>query len=323
MSHKNASAIIALPCTLDFAMADASCRRWLMRARIDSGPAEPTLLHSVCRQLREPLPTAGLAALRYQGQTGVPPSGWLAGADPVWLQAGLDKLYLHAFSPEDLDPYVLGTLYGDLQQTLFGTADTRLEAIGGRGYLWTTAGLATSPLPAEAISGQRPDSCMPGGAGAARYLQLNGEVQLALHDHPSNQQREQAGQQPVNGLWLWGGGEAAGSDARDLPMLYANDPLLRGYWLHSEAHVADWPGSFASCINPERSDFVAALPAPARADGMEPVASVLSELQALQRERRLQVITLLFQDGHVIRVRPGDRYRIWRRPKARTVGLES
>ena len=298
-------------------MTDPACRRWLMRASISTGPTETTLLHRVCEQLREPAPAAGLAALRYRGQTGRPADGWLAGADPVWLQAGLDKLYVHATSPEDIDQPSLHALYEDLQQTLFGAGEIRLDAIGSCGYLRTAAPFATSTMPAEAIDGKRPDAWLPVGKEAARYLQINGEIQLALHDHPDKPQREQRGQRPVNGIWLWGGGEAGDDCARHLPMLYANDPLLRGYWLCSESLSGDWPGSFAVCVAANGCDFVAAIPPPACGDGMESVFGALRELQSLQGERRLQDITLLFHDGRIVRVRRRDRYRFWRRSKVR------
>jgi hypothetical protein len=53
-------------------------------------------------------------------------------------------------------------------------------------------------------------------------------MQMLLHGHPLNRRREQAGQLPINGLWLWGGGAVPAPAACGYATLYGDNPLARG-----------------------------------------------------------------------------------------------
>jgi hypothetical protein len=57
---------------------------------------------------------------------------------------------------------------------------------------------------------------LPAGADARRWRTWQNEVQMLLHEHPVNAEREAHGQPTVNGLWFWGGG--ALRDVRDTPV---------------------------------------------------------------------------------------------------------
>lgn len=43
----------------------------------------------------------------------------------------------------------------------------------------------------------------PTGHDGRDWLQKHTEIQMALHHHPINEARREAGQLPINGLWLW------------------------------------------------------------------------------------------------------------------------
>jgi hypothetical protein len=47
---------------------------------------------------------------------------------------------------------------------------------------------------------------LPGGADARRWRTWQNEIQMLLHEHPVNAEREAHGQPTVTGLWFWGGG---------------------------------------------------------------------------------------------------------------------
>ena len=69
------------------------------------------------------------------------------------------------------------------------------------------AGLHTSsPL---AASGRNIDIWMPAGNGELAWRKLQNEVQMQWFSEAHNEARDMLGQQPVNSLWLWGGGDAA------------------------------------------------------------------------------------------------------------------
>lgn len=299
---RKAHGLILFPGTLVAAVADAGNRRLLARGDASRDPAPATDLEAVMRALGEPSPTTALAALRLWGQTGQRPGDWVAGADPVCLEAGLDKLYLHAPPAGDVEPDELHALFADIDGRVLARGEGRLQAVDACGYLHGRPDIATAGLPAELLDGERPDAYMPSGPAARSYLSLDSELQMSLHQHPLNLRREAAGRRPLNALWLWGGGEAPAPAGRELPALFAERPLLRGYWQACRQPVADWPGSLAACADLAAGDFVAALP-----------GAGLDEFAALWRSGGLQRATLLFADGASVRLRRGLRALFRRR----------
>jgi hypothetical protein len=75
------------------------------------------------------------------------------------------------------------------------------------------------------------------------------EIEMWLHDHPRNRQRERAGELAINGLWLWGGQAAdlPSTTPVRLPAAFGEDPFLRGLWrakggeVHAAQRLADLP----------------------------------------------------------------------------------
>jgi len=65
-----------------------------------------------------------------------------------------------------------------------------------------------------------------------QLLRLQMEAQMTLHGHPLNAAREQAGLRPVNSVWIWGCGRAAG---QPLPAGLEVDEQLRATWI-----TGDW-----------------------------------------------------------------------------------
>jgi hypothetical protein len=166
-------------------------------------------------------------------------------------------------------------------------------------------------LPAYVVDQQKPDDFLPSGASAATHRTLLSEIEMALHDHAANLEREATGQLPVNSLWLWGGGTAPAKITRPQPPLFADDGLLRGYWYSATAVTESWPGSIARCLEKSVAGFVAATPE--FDDSPELLESCLHELHAALKSGRLSSLTLLFRDGLRAHVRRSHSVRVWRR----------
>ena len=79
------------------------------------------------------------------------------------------------------------------------------------------------------------NSYQPRGPDAARWRRLLNEVQMLLHSHEVNQNREQRGEMPVNSVWLWGGGREY-SYEKIVDVVYSDEPLV-----HEVALVCDIP----------------------------------------------------------------------------------
>lgn len=296
--------------TLHAALADAQgsgMRRWLRHAHVHADAARREWLPRILERLEVPLPDGGLAALRYWNQTGERPEQWLAAADPVYLEAGMNRLHLHAL-PAALSPAADVRAAFDCLAAQLDAAGTggRFVAVEGTGYLVAETPLPTAELSPALAQGAAPERWLPAPGTAPAFARLLAEVQMCLHDADVNHRRAAAGAPPLNALWLWGGGRAPARSRRELPLLVGDDPVVRGYWKSAAARAVAWPGSLAAARVPAGSDFVALPPAG------DP-AGVLAELAEMLRGGALRRLTLLFADGVSAELRRGDRLRFWRR----------
>ena len=92
------------------------------------------------------------------------------------------------------------------------------------------AGLHTSTP--QAASGRNIDIWMPAGPGELAWRKLQNEVQMQWFYESLNEERERRGQQAVNSLWLWGGGDAANA--------IATNHYSHGFKLHG------WPQALST-----------------------------------------------------------------------------
>lgn len=161
---------------------------------------------------------------------GVLPSGTWACARPVHLLTGLDHLQL-APARLEIEATDAAILLAGINRHLDGMG---YRFHGGRDGDWLLecdrALACTTVEPAEA-AGRNLRELMPGGPDGARVRSLMNELQMLLHEHPVNQQRERLGMPVVNSLWLWGFGAALRPAPVSLPPLYTDDPWLEGVWL--------------------------------------------------------------------------------------------
>lgn len=310
-SYDKNSAVVVLPPVGSGRLRDASLKAWLAQSDLtnEAGPKE--LLARVIQEIGLPYPRQGLAALRMWGQTGDRPTHWIAAADPVYLEPRLDHLYLHALRRSGVDAGHMGALIDHLQTMLSGDGKYGFLQLGSCCYVSSRKPFATATLPAYVIDQQAPDEFLPDGDYSAEYRTLQSEIEMALHDHAANLEREAAGHLPVNSLWLWGGGTAPEKNIQPQPPLFSGDGLLRGYWYSATAVTESWPGSIANCLEKSVAGFVAETPE--FDNSPELLESCLGELQAALRSGRLSSLTLLFRDGLRAYVRRSHAVRVWRR----------
>jgi len=266
-------------------------------------------LGHVLRILNLPTPESGFGALRMWGQTGDRPTVWIAAADAIYLEPRLDHVCLHAIGSGDVPTNDLRPLFDHLQQTLVDNENYGFARVGSCGYLRATDPIATAKMPSYIINGQMPNEHMPSGDEADGYRNLVSEVEMSLHDHEVNLRRQSEGLQPINCLWFWGGGFAPEQHTEPHPPLFANDSLLKGYWLSKTGVVAAWPGNIAACLEASVAGFVAVTPVD---DDPELLEQCLHELHEALHSGRLSCLTLLFRDGVEAVVRRQHARRFWR-----------
>lgn len=295
----------------EFPRVPLRSHRWLARSRVSSASGE--ILSQILSILAAPTPPEGLGALRLWGQTGAPPEGWVAAADPVFLEARLNHVVLHKLDEADLDVAEVADIFAHLQENLAGNGDEGFSSVGKFGYVHRRRPMAVAQASPGVAQGNFPEDFLPTGEHAKAHDRLQSEVQMCLYDSAVNRRRAIAGKPPVTGLWMWGGGIAPALPMMPLPPLYANEPLCRGYWLAASAAVADWTGDLESCLSRSPDGFVAVLPAPAAAERSEQDDVHLAILRRMLRRGRLRRVTLLIGRGSRVDIGRFDALRLWRR----------
>jgi len=297
----------------DGRLESAKLRLWLARADLTTSAAPYELLQSVLEPLNLPIPESGLGALRMWGQTGDRPTVWVASADPVYLEPRLDHICLHSLADGRASASDMRSLFDHLQETLADDTNYGFARVGSCGYLRATDPVATADVPSYMVHGQMPNDFMPSGDDADSYRNLISEVEMALHDHDCNLRRQRDGLQPVNCLWLWGGGFAPEQSNEPHPPLFANDPLFKGHWLSKTGAVANWPDSITQCLEASTAGFVAVIP---QYDEPKFLEKCLQELREALHSGRLSQLTLIFRDGVQAVVERKHSWRLWRHKSA-------
>ena len=313
-SYDKNAAIVVLPPVSGGRLKDMALRTWLAHSELTREPGPIDVLAEVVRELGSPYPEQGLAALRMWGQTGDRPTNWIAAADPVYLEPRLDYLVLHALRSGGVVPAEMRILIDHLQTMLAGGNKYGFTRLGSYGYVCARSPFATASMPAYVIDNKKPDDFLPSGEHTAEHRNLLSEIEMALHEHEVNLNRESNGQLPVNSLWLWGGGTAPVQETHARPPLFSDDALLTGFWNASRGVAEAWPGDINTCVKNSVAGFVAELPK--FDDSPELVNSCLAELREALRSGRLSSLTLLFRDGLRAHVKRKHAFRIWRRSVA-------
>ena len=308
--REQCTVIVVMPAVGDGRLDDPALRRWLARSDLRRLAAPRELLSRILEVLGVPCPESGFGALRMWGQTRERPTVWIAAADPVYLEPRLDHLCLHAQAAAQVPPADLRALIDHLQATLGDAEDFGFARLGSCAYLRANQPVVTSDAPPYVVHLDLPNGYMPAGKEADRYRRLVSEVEMALHDHDTNLRRQARGLQPINCLWFWGGGYAPEQTAVPHPPLFADDPLITGYWFSKTGTTDCWPGDIAACAGAVDAGFVAVIP---EHDDSRLLTSCLHELRGLLQNGGADRLVLMFRDGIEAVVERGHRRRFWRR----------
>jgi hypothetical protein len=299
--------VLVVPPVAGGRLDDIELQKWLSRGDESVAPREESLLASVLRELGLDCPGEGLAALRYLGDTGDRPAGFVCAADPVHFQTRMRDLLVQSIAEDQLAIPEVGSIVESLQDALGSDEGARFVAAGRHVYLFHPTPFATAGVSSRSASGTVADRFMPSGRSARDFHRLQSEIQMLLHDHAVNKRRDEKGQARISSLWLWGGGSMPETDRQRLPPYFGVHALLKGYWLHHGESALEWSSSLAR-LGAEQQGAVVDL---TMAVGDELVAR-LHEARRLLYRGKLRRLSLVSQDGICIRLERRHRWRFWK-----------
>jgi len=229
---------------------------------------------------------------------------WLS-ADPAWVQPDMNGVRLLACGRLQLDIDAARTLAESLRP-LFDEAGMQLEVSSPDHWhlrLPADTALPEFAAPAQAL-GEDLAQHLPQGPAGRRWRVLLNDIQVQLHQHPLNAQRQARGLSPVNSLWLWGGGRLPVGIGSELAGVVSDDVLLRALGAH--AGIAQQARS-VDAIATARAGWLVDLqdlPAHDIATRWWP---------AVQPLLARQPVLLQFASGERWQRKPWHRLRVWRR----------
>jgi hypothetical protein len=172
---------------------------------------------------------------------------WLC-ADPVHLHADRDALVLVDASRFALDATEAAALVGTLNEYF---AAERIEFAAPTAKRWYvkvphTPDMETVPL--REAAGRSVGELLPRGSDALAWHRRFNELQMVLHDHPVNQEREARAEPAVNSTWFWGGGTLPDRIASNWVHVWSRDALARGLSIAAGILCTAPPQNFAQWL---------------------------------------------------------------------------
>ena len=219
-------------------------RRFLSRSRACVGHAsvEGTLLERFGVHRQRDWPVAPFARL---GDGETPDDAYWLAADPVHLRVDRDALLLVDASRFGLDRAHAGMLVEALNRHFDGSGMQFSAPTPKRWYVRLARAPDIETVPLGEALGRNVDVLLPRGGEALAWHRTFNEIQMLLHNHPLNEEREEQGELPFNSVWFWGGGHLPSGVRGRWKHVWADDALPRGLSVAAGIEVSDIPRDFA------------------------------------------------------------------------------
>jgi hypothetical protein len=260
------------------------------------------------RDIAEKYPSA---AVMRTGATNERASGFWLRVQPIHFIAGLDRITtvvlrraarMTASERSSLDPIFVE----HLQST-----GLELHAANHEWLLRSETPLRLQTVSAEFAAANPFSEILPRGADAGPIRRLMTEMQMLLHEHPVNEQRQARGAPVINAVWVHGEGMLSDVSSLSLPAGYGEDPFLRGIYRLHDQPVGAKPADAKSLLAQLRGPTVALIDAP-DLDSLE--TQWLAPLARALLSGAISSLTLMF-DAWEIHVERADMFKLWRRER--------
>lgn len=206
----------------------AALERLLSRAYLATRPCNESAqwtceAFGVARQ--QDWPVAPLSLL---GEGADPGADYWLCATPVHMQVRRDQMLMMPPHMLTIAPDEAAALLASLESHFARDGLAFRAPVPQRWYLRCPGrpGLQTTSV--ELAAGKPVDPLLPAGRDRLVFHRLINEIQMLLHEHPVNVQREARGLPAINSVWLWGGGTLPESASSPWPAVATSRPLERG-----------------------------------------------------------------------------------------------
>lgn len=172
-------------------------------------------------------PELPVGPLCYRWDFSEPPQRWCLRADPVHLEAGLRDVSLSAGPELAIQPDEAAEFVSALNEHFAPDGHEFRAGPGWRWYLLTAEPIEANTLAPRPPPGVRLENLLPGGPDGLSLHRLMNEAQMVLHDHPANHRRRARKLAPINGVWLWGGGQTVSGKTLPWNGVFSDDELTQ------------------------------------------------------------------------------------------------
>ena len=268
-----------------------------------------------------------IAAVTLQADGMDPGAAYWLRADPVHLRIQRDQLILQ--------PDV--RLAADEAAQLCASLNAHFAVAGlcffaprpQRWYLRLDAARDMTTYPLAQVAGRNVRAHLPHGPDALRWHGMFNEIQMLLFEHVVNRAREARGELPINSVWLWGGGRAAGQLVRPSTKLCGDSDLAGAFAQAAGIPCEPLPDDVARCIEGDGGNVLIVWEGLRRAlqhgdlhawrDGLQRFEQGCAEplLNALHAGHIAQLTLDALQTGasHRFMLTRSAAWKLWRRPK--------
>jgi hypothetical protein len=266
-----------------------------------------------------------LGALRRFGITKQRDPAFFLCADPVYLRADIQRLYLFDSSQLNIqqqEAVVLANLFNNyFNSEGFVLEPTTCDQ-------WHLRLMRSRPIKTHSVRtvrGKAVNAYLPTGKHAMYWQRLLNEAQMLFHDVEPNKRRVTRRELPVNSLWLYGAGTLPKLDNTHWKTVWANDPLVQG--LAHLTGVASQPvpesleALFSAGIEGPQLICLDSLAAPSSYDDFQAWNERMQQLEQnwfrplikALKQGQLQAYTLLDGKGQQFDYVGSHRWRFWRK----------
>jgi hypothetical protein len=216
-----------------------------MLARARAEPSASASLEAwLCERFGLPDSAVAPVTLRADGME--PGAAWWLRADPAYAHIRQNELILQAGVP--LSEAEAGRLCAALNAHFSGAAMRFFAPHPQRWYVRLEAEPEMRALPLSQVAGRDIRALMPQGRDALRWHGVLNEIQMLLHGHEVNAEREACGETPVNSVWLWGGGREEGPLEQPCGKVCGDSELAGAFARAADTPHVPVPDGLGACL---------------------------------------------------------------------------